>query len=259
MATTYAVITPTIGTPDLKRCIESVAGQDCLHYLVVDGKEHFPAYDNILLTLPQDKVKNIRVISLEENVGKGWYGHRVYAAIPFLVNADVICYLDEDNFVEPDYIEAFREVERTTKYQWAYTLRNVVDQSGTLICRDDCESLGHWPVFGVPGERHHIDTSCFAIPRKIALAIAPAWYGQWGADRQFYAALVRTAPHYGCTNKYTVNYKLGGATNMATSEMFMRGNEQTHNIYKGVYPWHTERSPESPLLSYQTTNQTPYL
>ena len=67
-----------------------------------EEKEHFQKiYPQAL-----DKTKRqIKSIGLQENIGKGWYGHRVYAACSFLVNADVICYLDEDNWFEPDHVE----------------------------------------------------------------------------------------------------------------------------------------------------------
>jgi len=93
-----AVVTPTIGAKTLRQCVESVEAQtydDVTHYVFLDGEEEHG--DKIWNQLQgTSKVKTIR---LQENIGKGWYGHRVYAACSFLVNADVICYLDEDNFL----------------------------------------------------------------------------------------------------------------------------------------------------------------
>ena len=37
-------------------------------------------------------------VILEENVGKGWYEQSI-CVCSFLVNADAICYLDEDNWI----------------------------------------------------------------------------------------------------------------------------------------------------------------
>ncbi len=98
-----AVVTPTIASKHLKQCIDSVNKQtykDITHYIFVDGCQYEPEARKILKQSPKTKM-----IELEENVGKGWYGHRVYAACSFLVNADVICYLDEDNWYEPNHIE----------------------------------------------------------------------------------------------------------------------------------------------------------
>ena len=77
--------------------------------------------------------RTIKTIQLEENVGKGWYGHRVYAACGYLVNADVICYLDEDNWFEPNHVEKL--VERIKKgADWAYSLRKIIDREGNYVC-----------------------------------------------------------------------------------------------------------------------------
>lgn len=254
----FAVITPTIGSEHLRQNILSLRGQDCTHYIVMDGREHFAKINNILVHagITQD----IKIISLEENVGKGWYGHRVYSAASFLVNEDVLCYLDEDNWAEPNYIEEFQRVLDDPKYRWAYTLRLVSGHDGNVIAPDNCESLGHWPVSFSQGTRNHIDTGCFAIPRELAVKVGHNWYGQWGADRQFYAAVKAEAPDYGCTMRHTLNYRLGSETSLATTEMFLHGNKLSEQAYTGErdYPWHEQRSPNNTnqkTLLYQTTSQ----
>lgn len=250
---TFAIITPTIGGPELEKCILSLRGQDCKQYLVVDGRAHFGDVSKIVDNLPADI--NVSTIFLEENIGRtggNWYGHRAFAAASFLVNEEVLCYLDPDNWVEQNYIEAFRAVLDDPEYQWAFTLRKVVNPGGAYIAHDDCESLGHWPVMGTEN-RHHIDTGCFAVPKEIALKVGHNWYGQWGADRQFFGALKGFAPKFGCTNQYTLNYRLGGATNMATQEMFIVGNKFTSDLYRGELPWRTLRAPKPTILKYQTT------
>lgn len=242
----FAVITPTIGSDHLKQNILSLRGQDCTHYIVVDGREHWEAVNNLLLGKGGvGLTQHEKFISLDVNVGKGWYGHRVYAAASFLVNEDVLCYLDEDNYAEPDYIESFRQVFSDPKYQWAYTLRNIVGANGGFVGQDNCESLGHWPVSFSRDYRHHIDTGCFAIPRELAVKVGHHWYGQWGADRQFFAGVKAYAPEFGCTMKHTLNYRMGSATSLATTEMFLHGNELSKEAYIGErnYPWHEQRSP----------------
>jgi len=250
----FAVITPTVGSEYLRQNILSLRGQDCAHYIVVDGREHWEKVNKLLMSpggpgLSQQE----RFISLDQNVGKGWYGHRVYAASSFLVNEDVLCYLDEDNWVEPNFIQAFREVFQDPKYQWAYTLRNVATPDGIVQCPDNCESLGNWPVV-FDSQRHHIDTGCFAIPRSLAVQVGHHWYGQWGADRQFYAAVKAAAPDYGCTMQHTLNYRLGSETSRATLKMFQEGNRLAQQCYmdKEKYPWHTLRRKKELKLIYQT-------
>ncbi len=177
----------------------------------------------------------LKLISMEENVGKGWYGHRVYAACSFLVNADVICYLDEDNWYEPDHVE---NIVKTLEEgnQWAYSLRKIFNKEGNYVCEDNCESLGKYPVF-FDGSVRHIDTSCFGVRRDVAVRIGHAWYGQWGADRQFFTNLSRVFPKYECTTKYSMCYRLDGNENSVNADFFEQGNRVNYENYKGDYPW----------------------
>ena len=226
-----AVVIPTIGAQHLEQCIDSVLNQthkDIVIYLFKDGLDvKIPSFVN--------NIPNIKQIRLDENVGKGWYGHRVYAACSFLVNADVICYLDEDNFYEPEHIQTL--VETISKgNSWAYSLRNIVDKNGEFSCTDDCESLGKWPVY-FNNQIFHIDTSCFAVRRDVAVQIGHAWYGQWGADRQFFGAIKKHYPKFDCTNTYTVNYRLDGNENSVTKDFFELGNKETRAKYGDKYPW----------------------
>jgi len=253
---TFGVITPTTGADVLRDCILALRGQECLHYIVIDGAKYAENVDKIVEEV--GLTPQIRLISLEENVGKNggnFYGHRIYAAAPFLMNSDIVCFLDQDNWVEPDYIESFRYVLNNN--QWAYTLRNIIDPDGTFVCQDNFENLGLWPVSGNGNCRHHIDTSCFAVPRNLLTKISNSWYGEWGADRQFFSALKQAHPTFGCTGKYTLNYRLGSDTSRATKEMFLKGNEYTHQIYRGDYPWLQNKKAEDRkdqvTMKYSTT------
>jgi glycosyltransferase involved in cell wall biosynthesis len=228
-----AVVTPTIASEHLKKCIDSVDKQtyeNIVHYIFIDGCQYEPKAREILVGSSKT-----RMIELEENVGKGWYGHRVYAACSFLVNADVICYLDEDNFFEPNHIETVVKKLQEGN-DWVYSLRNIHDKEGKFLCEDNCESLGKWPVYFNP-EVHHIDTSCFAVRRDVAVRIGHAWYGQWGADRQFFGALKTHFPKYSCTNQYTTNYRLDGNENSVNEEFFIEGNKINSEKYQGNFPW----------------------
>ena len=82
-----AVVTPTIGTPYLSECLKSVdeqTYQNLTHYIFLDGEE----YSNKILH-QLDGFEKVKTVRLQENIGKGWYGHRVYAACSFLVNAEI--------------------------------------------------------------------------------------------------------------------------------------------------------------------------
>ena len=227
-----AVVTPTIASEHLKQCLDSVSKQtykNLTHYVFVDGKDHH--IDVQIETLKQEKVKTV---ILEENVGKGWYGHRVYAACSFLVNADIICYLDEDNWIEPNHVESLVEVIRKGN-DWSYSLRNIHNKDGKYLCQDNCESLGKWPVY-FDDKTYHIDTSSFAIKQDVAVRVGHSWYGKWGADRQFFHTLKKHFPKFDCNSKYTLNYRLDGNENSVKEDFFMKGNEVTRKKYDD-YPW----------------------
>lgn len=231
-----AIVTPTIGSNFLSKCVESVdkqTYQDLTHYIFWDGKEHWSKIRNTL-----EGSSRTRNIQLEENVGKGWYGHRVYASCSFLVNADAIVYLDEDNWIEPTHIEKL--VSALKCQDWAYSLRKIYDKDGNYLCNDNCESLGKWPVF-FNDQVRHIDTSCYIVRRDVALAVGHAWYGQWGADRQFFSTVAKHFPRYTCSGEYTLCYRLDGNPNSVKHEFFDQGNLVMSNRYNGVFPWNKEQ------------------
>jgi glycosyltransferase involved in cell wall biosynthesis len=228
-----AVVTPTIGSKHLKQCLDSVEKQtydNITHYVFVDGKEYHT--DVEIETLDRDKVKTI---ILEENVGKGWYGHRVYAACSFLVNADIICYLDEDNWIDPDHVEKLISViERGN--DWAFSLRKIHNKDGKYLCEDNCESLGKHHVY-FNEDVFHIDTSSFAVKKDVAVRIGHSWYGQWGADRQFFSTIKKHFPKFGCSKEYTLNYRLDGNDNSVKEDFFVQGNEVMKRKYGESFPW----------------------
>lgn len=234
-----AVVTPSIGSKHLEKCVESVNKQsytDIVHYIFADGMQYFDAIQKVT---DKDEYTKTKLIALEENVGKGWYGHRVYAACSFLVNADVIVYLDEDNWIDRTHIENLVNALKESNAQWVYSLRNIYEEDDTYVCQDNCESLGKWATF-FDDKVFHIDTSCFAVRRDIAVQVGHAWYGQWGADRQFFHTLKRHFPNFVCTNQHTVNYRLGGNEGSVKKDFFLKGNKLMSHIHPGDFPWHVK-------------------
>ena len=228
-----AVVTPTIGSEHLKQCLESVEKQtykNLTHYVFIDGCQYEPKIKELI----RDFSKT-RYVELEENVGRGWYGHRVYAASSFLVNADVICYLDEDNWYEPCHVQKLVDKIQSGN-DWAYSLRKIFNKDGEYLCDDNCESLGKWPVY-FNDKVFHIDTSSFAVKRDIAVRIGHAWYGQWGADRQFFSNLSMHFPKFDCTHAHTLSYRLDGNPNSVTKDFFDQGNEVMRKKYGEKFPW----------------------
>lgn len=235
-----AVVTPTIGSKTLSECVQSVENQtydNLTHYIFLDGRKH---EDKIWYQL--EKATRTKTVCLEENVGEGWYGHRVYAACSFLVNADVICYLDEDNWLEPNHVETLVEKIKGGA-DWAYSLRKIVDKDGEYLCEDNCESLGKWPVY-FNKDQYHIDTSSFMVKRDVAIRVGQTWYGQWGADRQFFGALKQHFPYFACTKEYSLNYRLDGNENSVNKEFFDKGNAENEKQYPNGFPWKQKNSTE---------------
>ena len=223
----------------MEKCVKSVQNQtydNLTHYIFIDGLE----YDEKL----QETITNYDVsqVLLEENIGKGWYGHRVYAACGFLVNADVICYLDEDNWFEPNHVETL--VDRIKKgSDWAFSLRKIVDKEGNFVCEDNCESLGQWPIY-FNKDAFHIDTSSFMVKADIARKLGAAWYGQWGADRQFFNMLKQYFTHFSCSKEYSLCYRLDGNPNSVNEEFFAKGNAENEKQYPNGFPWKQKYSEE---------------
>jgi len=219
------VITPTTGKDTVNRAMESVQDQTIPteHLIVCDGYDAFEK---------QHFVENTHIV-LPENVGgNGWYGHRVYAAMPLMVNADYILFLDEDNWFEPNHVETMIAKIKSKDLMWSYSLRRICNEAGEYIADDDCESLGRWPTF-YDHTLNFVDTNCYCFRREYLVSVAHAFYGQWGQDRPFYKAASTTLPAFGCTGEATVNYRAPERL----LNMFREGNEKMINAYKQPLPW----------------------
>ena len=220
------VITPTTGRDTLTRAVNSVIDQtiEVEHLLVADGPE--------ASTRNPSFYSSVHRLILPENVGaNGWYGHRVYASVPLLVNADYVLFLDEDNWFEPNHVETMINKIKSKDLMWAYSLRRICDERGQYVSDDDCESLGRWPTF-YDHTLNFVDTNCYCFRREYLVTVAHSFYGQWGADRGFYKAASKLLPSFGCTGEATVNY----TAPERLLEMFRQGNGQMKRAY-GELPW----------------------
>lgn len=226
------VIIPTTGTATLRQAVISVLSQtiptQC--YVVVDGQENYDNTSSILTEFD----KKINIAYIPENVGaRGFYGHRVYAAFTHLVNSEYVCYLDQDNWLEPNHVESCVSTIEQNQLQWAYSLRNIYSDD-RFVCTDDCESLGRYPSYhGI----HHIDTSAYCVRTELVLQFASVWHGGWGQDRVWYDVLKNMLPDYDCTGKYTVNYRVAGNAGSVSADFFLNGNRIQEQKYQGQYPW----------------------
>ena len=110
-------------------------------------------------------------LSLPYPTGKQrWNGHRIYAAFSLLCNSEFVCFLDDDNWFEPDHLASLVAGIRADHAAWGFSLRRVFDADGNFVAPDNCESLGNLhPVFGNDSDRL-IDTNCYLLRREVAVA-----------------------------------------------------------------------------------------
>ena len=218
--TSVAVVTATTGRETLKQTIDSVANQTvaCNHYVFVDGCE---------VPFEQGTAK---FISLPVKTGgNGMMNGGIVAASAFLVQEDLICWLDDDNWFEPDHIETLLAAKGEKPY--AYSLRKLVEDSGDFFDFDDFESLGQHSGF--------IDLNCYLMDRQLAVQIAPLWYRTTGSlmvgDRFVYECLKQNNLPFGESGKYTVNYRLNPKRDLRP--WFFKGNIENRAKYSGDLPW----------------------
>jgi hypothetical protein len=232
-ALTAAVVTSSIGRPTLRKTVESVRdqGANVRHYVFAHGRQHWEAVKNTCQTFD-----GVEVIYLPNNNGGGGYGMApVFAAAPYLVSEDVVFYLDDDNWYEPGHIHGVLDLIDSNGLDWAFSLRNIVADSGELICQDRCESLGYFRnVF----DTHLVDNSSYAVRTGLARRLASSWYHPVTSDRQFLKSLFDSKASAGCTGRYTVNYRLSqDGSHSMSAQAFMAGNEKVLQTYGGELPW----------------------
>lgn len=219
MSLSVAVVTSTQGRSTITKAIQSVKDQTrkATHYVFIHGAQYS---DKTIPHLADDTV----AVHLPRANGGGGYGMApVFALAPFAITEDVICYLDDDNWYEPDHIESLVEMIEKHDLGWAYSYRKIVDNEGNFICEDNCESLG----MQLNSANHYlVDNSCYAVRTNVARRHSHAWYIPVVSDRSFQAELMRAGLSVGTTGKHSVNYRLSkDGTGGMTAEKFIDNNE----------------------------------
>lgn len=235
------VITPSTGAPELEYAITSVFKQDVIvdHLIVCDGLQFKEKVNHIV-----DKVcegMNAQVCILPYNTGgNGFYGHRIMAGFSHLINHDYVLFLDQDNYFDKNHIGSLVALIENNNLDWSYSLRTIVDKDGNYLCKDNCESLGRWPVW-VNNQNHLIDSSSYCFKTSFFRQVGHLWDFGWGADRRFYTILKDHIRHdaYGCTGKHSLFYRLGGNEGSVTKEFFDQGNAKMLELYGSEHnlPW----------------------
>lgn len=239
------VITPTTGLPELAQAIQSVArqGDGVEHWVVVDGVQ----YAEKAIKIIQDNAHpQLKLIVLPENTGmpqnhfwkleSGFYGHRIYASVAGLVNAEYVLLLDEDNWFEDSHVRSMVEGIQKHNFNWAYSLRKVVDEDGNFICNDDCDSLGIYPN---QTNINFVDMNCYCFKTEFLLKLQHVFYRDtYHCDTEvFKQAFALCKPtEFGGTGRYTVNYR---CTKDGQVKWFRDGNKKMAQLYT-TYPWRSE-------------------
>jgi len=203
------VLTPTIGTPDLERCVNSVSRQtiksthSVRHLVIADGKQYLADATKYAMKGWQGEGLTPRIFSLPDNTGGGgWYGHRVYAFFSQLLDCDYLFLLDEDNTYQPEHIEKLLPIAKEHGFAWS--LRNVYNKEGEWLGVDRAESIGvHLNGAGYM----LVDTSTWCF-RKDTIPMLINICGQWGADRQLTQAMYNKfgSLNHACSFAPTLNY-----------------------------------------------------
>jgi hypothetical protein len=244
---TVTIVTAATGHRDLSKCLGSVQRQTYPHVhhcVVVDGAEHAGKVHDAIAKRSESK-RPLDAFCLPQPTGKQkWNGHRIYAAMSYLVNTEFISFLDEDNWLEPDHVESLISAIRSTNSQWAFSLRNIVDGEGNFVTRDECESLGNLHHVFFNKDHFHIDANCYMLKREIAVQLSQAWYrptrppaGQLEPDTLLCRLLLQNCPQVCSNRRHTVNYAIGNRSDSVRAEFFLRGNEAMHQAYPTGLPW----------------------
>lgn len=256
-----AVVTATIGSPHLGECLRSVQATDLPgveHWVVIDGSQHAPAVEAAVRAAvgdgsPRTTAVPTVVTTLPRNTGAGgWCGHRVYGAVPWLVDADYVAFLDEDNFVDPSHYRDLLKACVSAGASWGHSLRRIVGPDGAPVCDDNCESLGGIS-HTVDGPGHYlVDTSCYMLKRELAISASPVWNARFrdpdpakpNPDRTLCKVLLANAPH-AVSRKHSVAYRVGSTDRSVRANYFLAGNRaRCHDFakFEDAYVFHFSKT-----------------
>ena len=191
-----------------------------------------------------DKPRDFDVVTIPYPTGRGgYYGHRIYAGFSYLLNHDIVFFCDEDNFYAPNHVSSLVELILAKGYDWAYSLRAIVDKEGTFLCDDNCESLGRFTTWSNDPNApayNLVDTSCYAFRIGFLRQVGGAWCSSWGGDRKFYETIVKGMGHdnFGCSTLHSLFYRTGISATGPDPRFYEVGNKKMAEAYGHQFPWH---------------------
>jgi hypothetical protein len=232
-----AVVTAAVGGPHLAECVRSVQAQtynNVEHWVIIDG----PEFEDAVRAVTDRFVKRtpMVVVTLPRNTGAGgWNGHRIYGAASHLVDAPLLTFLDEDNMIDVDHVEslvhALASGMRLSGARWAHSLRRIVDRDGAAVCNDTCESLGGICHTCLGPEDRLVDTSCYLLPRELAVDVSPCWNvrarctGRLECDRALATVLLTRVGQGACTRRHTLAYRTGSTARSVQTSFFLENDK----------------------------------
>jgi len=250
------IVTPTIGSPELVNALISVRAQafrelegvEVMHVLMVDGKD-FESKVVDALIVAEDELEepgfNLKteVVTWPYNTGgKGFYGHKLYAAASMLVTPDIdwVLFLDQDNWYEPNHVESLILKGSLEGLDFSYSLRKFYTHDGKFYADDNCSSLGRWTAWeSYMGGHHLVDTGCYCFRGSFITQKGHIWNMLWGADIKFFESVMATA-RYETTGERTFCYRMGGPDNPKSAEeraFIDKWNAYAFDRFGGKYPW----------------------
>lgn len=237
------VVTPTTGAPELRQAIESVKAQsypNVQHLIFVDGSHERAR--GILSDFP-----HVDVVFLPYATGTDRFlGHRIYGASAYIAKGSLICFLDEDNWFDPDHVEQLVEVVENGN-DWSYSLRKIFNQEGRFVCDDNCESLGPWATC-IANDDFLVDMNCYMLRKQVALTVSPLCYrrarqkGVMEIDRAICRALMKMPLKFDSTGLHSLNYRTGNRSDSVQANFFIEGNARMAQRHGGDFPWHKRQT-----------------
>lgn len=230
-----AVVTVSTGRASLERTIQSVQNQTypCKHYLALDGVVSFDEFVELKNKYPQSEV-----LWCSQTIGgPNLEGRRLLAAMSFLVKEDVVFFLNDDDWYEPDHVESLMEIIQDN-CDWAYSHRKIYDQNGNYVCHDLCESLGEeHDVWNYPGHRF-VETCSIAMVTSVMVRMAQLyWFPGYGPDRLFYHHAKELFPKFRGSKKATMCFTVDGNSASVKADFFLLGNQKMKERYPNGMPW----------------------
>lgn len=239
-----AVITPTTGRDlgMLRGCVASVrAALDDLalsrgicghHYVVLDREAADAEFirgqvfdrNNFI------EASGASLVTLPHATGAGgWNGHRIYAAMGWLVPQTHVAFLDEDNLVHPGhYAGLFAALASVPGARWAHSLRTVVGPDGASV-PDACESLGLISHSTLGPNDVLVDVSCYLLETALARDLSGLWNARardparTEVDRAL--ATVLCAECTGAVSRrHSLYYRTGSRPDSVQLEFFRKNN-----------------------------------